>query len=170
MDPLVESMRPPPFDYTKYRFNFWRWMFSTDSTIARFTENTAIIVVDGPPGCNKTRFAKTIAEELGMKHFEEPNMDVEYVDDYNYDLRTLNRFLFRNAQFCDTDMMITDPTHPRGGPTQQDMLKIRLWYYLNYFTHLVSTGDGIVIERSPWSDVVFNEAFYKLGYFSKESK
>lgn len=147
MDPLIESQRPLPYDYTKKRYTILDWTFNTDSTMERFTENTAIITVDGPPGCGKTHFAKRLADELGMKHFEEPNMDVEFVDDYNYDLRFLNRFLFRNAQFTDTDMIVADPTHPRAGSCQQDMLKIRFWFYMNYMTHLFSTGDGLVIER-----------------------
>ena len=37
--------------------------------------------------------------------------------------------------------------------------------YLKALSHLFNTGQGIVIERCPWSDLVFVETCRRHGYF-----
>ena len=37
--------------------------------------------------------------------------------------------------------------------------------YLNALSHLFNTGQGIVIERCPWSDLIFVEACRRHGWF-----
>lgn len=41
--------------------------------------------------------------------------------------------------------------------------------YIDALAHLFSTGQGVVIERSPFSDLVFVEALYKCNLISKTS-
>lgn len=41
--------------------------------------------------------------------------------------------------------------------------------YVDALAHLFSTGQGVIIERSPYSDIVFIEALYKCNLISKTS-
>lgn len=41
--------------------------------------------------------------------------------------------------------------------------------YTDALCHLLSTGQGVVLERSPYSDIVFLEALYKCGFITKQS-
>lgn len=50
---------------------------------------------------------------------------------------------------------------------------IQLFYrfgdYVDALAHLFSTGQGVIIERSAYSDVVFVEALYKCNFITKTS-
>lgn len=47
---------------------------------------------------------------------------------------------------------------------------MRFFYYHTALAHLFSTGQGIVIERSPWTDYVFVDAGYKMGFLPQDFK
>ena len=55
--------------------------------LIRFDENSKLIVVDGADCIGKSKFAKELAEELEFMYFEEPNMDMVYVNPYGVDIR-----------------------------------------------------------------------------------
>lgn len=41
--------------------------------------------------------------------------------------------------------------------------------HIDALAHLFSTGQGVIVERSPFSDFVFNEALFRCGCITKES-
>ncbi|XP_074603120.1 NADH dehydrogenase (ubiquinone) subunit ND-42 [Brevipalpus obovatus] len=168
IDEETKADKPAPYPYKTKRYRWIHYYYGQDSTIARFDENTVFISVEGPPASNKTQLAAGLADLLGMKHYEEPNLDPEYINDYGFDLRAFNKLLHRDAQHPDHELFLRDPTHPRAGLFQHRMLRIRFWQALDMELHLLSTGQGCIQERSHWSDVVFNEAMYKAGYISKD--
>ena len=170
LDPEVLASNPPPWPYEKKKFTVFHDILGLDSTTDRFNENTVIITVDGPPACGKTAFAAKLADELGMKHISEPSLDTAYVTYYGYDYRVLNPLLPKEGQLLDLKGFLENPFHPRAGYTQHLIYKLRYFQYLDALAHLFNTGQGVVMERSPWSDIVFMEAMTKTGFAHKDSK
>ena len=98
-----------------------------DGTTKRFKDNSKLVVVEGPPALDKTKFAKgeiyyypviqcftfspELAEEFGMLFVPGFTMDDLYINAYGYDLRELD-FAFkytRNKSF-DEKLFAQDPT------------------------------------------------------------
>ena len=97
-----------------------------DGTTKRFKDNSKLVVVEGPPALDKTKFAKgkillsclfslffspELAEEFGMLFVPGFTMDDFYINAYGYDLRELD-FAFkytRNKSF-DEKLFAQDPT------------------------------------------------------------
>lgn len=46
----------------------------------------------------------------------------------------------------------------------------RFSQYIDALAHVFSTGQGVVLDRSPYSDFVFVEAMFKHGYLSKAGR
>lgn len=42
--------------------------------------------------------------------------------------------------------------------------------YVDALAHLLNTGQGVVLERSPYSDTVFMDAMATKGYVQKSGK
>lgn len=170
LDPVLQEIKPKPWPYKEKKFTHFKHMLGFDNTIDRFDENTVIITVEGPPSSGKTRLAKKLAELTGMKHYEEPKVDFLYVRPDGFDYRTFNKLYYPEAQYPDIEMFLKNPNHPKIGRLQCDILKMRFYFYYESMIHLLNTGEGIIAERSPWSDVVFMEALLKCGYTNKSRK
>jgi NADH dehydrogenase (ubiquinone) 1 alpha subcomplex subunit 10 len=160
-----------PWNYKKYGYNYFLQV--TEGTTKRFNDNTKVICVEGPPGLQKTKFAKELAEEFGMLYVPGSSMDDYYINSYGYDLRDLDwQFhLAKNISF-DEKKFAQDPM---GGPNGLDMMQlnlqtIRAYQYNNLLAHLFNTGQGVVTEKSPHSEYVFIEAAYKMGWIDKTSR
>ncbi|MGH0176827.1 UNVERIFIED_CONTAM: hypothetical protein FKN15_073788 [Acipenser sinensis] len=71
---------------------------------------------------------------------------------------------------CSLEKFYKDPKCADGNSyrLQSWMYHIRLLQYSDALEHLLTTGQGVVLERSPFSDMVFLEALYKQGYIRKE--
>ena len=99
-----------------------------DGTTKRFKDNSKLVVVEGPPALDKTKFAKgrvlfscvpifdlfispELADEFGMLFVPGFTMEDYYINAYGYDLRELD-FVFkytRNKSF-DEKLFAQDPT------------------------------------------------------------
>lgn len=158
--------RPPPFPYKEKRYTLLRSWF--DRTTHRFDENSKIIVVDGPIAAGKTALAKSLAEELDMYYMPEANMDMYYINDYGYDLRKVDPKLPESLKSYDIRNFCQNPHHPNAAFFQFMMYKLRYGQYVDALAHLLSTGQGVVMDRSVYSDFVFLEAMAKEGYVSKK--
>ncbi|XP_014260850.1 NADH dehydrogenase [ubiquinone] 1 alpha subcomplex subunit 10, mitochondrial [Cimex lectularius] len=157
------------YDYKNKTYPLWYSMLF-DSTTSRFDENTKLIVVDGPVASGKTEFAKKLAEELDMYHIEDAHMDLRYINPYGYDMRQLDPQLPESVRSYDDKNFCRDPFHMNAAAYQFWMYRLRYSLYVDALAHVLSTGQGVIIERSPWSDMVFVEAMTKNGYMSKEAK
>ena len=49
-----------------------------------------MVVVEGPPALDKTKFAQELAEEFGMLYMPGFTMEDYYINSYGYDLRELD--------------------------------------------------------------------------------
>ncbi|XP_034933991.1 NADH dehydrogenase [ubiquinone] 1 alpha subcomplex subunit 10, mitochondrial [Chelonus insularis] len=154
--------RPPPFDYKNKAYKYWNVL--TDPMFERFDDNSKIVVIDGLPATGKDKFAKKLAEELEMHYMPPPRFSDLLVDEYGFDYRTLNSQLPVDAQFFDEKTFLENPTGRNSTAIQVNFFSLRYHQYLIALTHLLSTGEGVVIQRCPWSDMVFMHAMKDCGY------
>jgi len=171
MDPEVVKNKSKAWDWENKRYSWIdQYVLKRDKCVYRWDENTKIIAVEGNIASGKTTFAKKLADELGMKYVKEPDFDDMYIDRFGFDYRTLNWRLPEWVQAVDYRLFYENPKH-QGWPTTHLMqYGMRYFYYHQALAHLFSTGQGIVIERSPWTDYVFVEAGYKMGFYPRDFK
>lgn len=170
---LRESLPPPPpkpapFDYVNKDYTWRRSLF--DRTTHRFDQNTKVIVVEGPVAAGKTKFASALAEDLGMKHFPEANMDIHYVRPNGLDLRMFDSQIPEDTRTFDHVNFNLTPNHRLAANFQIMMYIARYSQYIDALVHLLNTGQGVVLERSPYSDFVFLEAMMSQKYMSKAAR
>lgn len=156
---------PEPFPYWKKPYNLFAKFF--DKTIHRLNENTKVIVVEGNIGVGKAEFAKSLAKEFDLKYFgPTTDADIYTNNPYGYDMRKLDPMLPEKAKAYDLRKFLTDP-HPEKGTVGRLLLD---WYERKYYAyadvlkHVISTGQGVVMVRSVYSDIVFVDALRRMGY------
>ncbi|CAN7996218.1 unnamed protein product [Ixodes hexagonus] len=159
--------KPKPFPYATKKFSWYHDL--VDKVESRFDENTKVIVLEGNIGCGKTALAKKLADELDMKYFGEPSFDQLYVDEYGFDLRSIDHLAPEACRTCDIKKFYEDPHNVNVASMQMNMFQLRFERYLDALVHLMNTGEGVVLERSPFSDYVFAETMHKFGYISKQA-
>uniref|UniRef100_A0A8C3U8Y5 NADH dehydrogenase [ubiquinone] 1 alpha subcomplex subunit 10, mitochondrial n=1 Tax=Catharus ustulatus TaxID=91951 RepID=A0A8C3U8Y5_CATUS len=127
----------------------------------KFTEHSKVFTVEGNLSSGKGKLAQQIAEKLGMKHF--PEADIHYQDRISGDGQLLPE---KFNGFCNLEKFYTDPRSPDGHSyrLQSWIFGSRVLQYADALEHLLSTGQGVVLERSPYSDFVFLDAMLKQGY------
>ncbi|XP_032269085.1 NADH dehydrogenase [ubiquinone] 1 alpha subcomplex subunit 10, mitochondrial [Phoca vitulina] len=136
-----------------------------ERTTKRFTEHSKVITVDGNICSGKGKLAKEIAEKLGLKHF--PEAGVHYADSTTGDGRALDLEL---SGSCSVEKFYDDPKSNDGNSyrLQSWLYASRLLQFADALEHLLSTGQGVVLERSIFSDFVFLEAMYNQGFIRKQ--
>lgn len=163
--------RLKPWPYETLGFNH---LFALlDGTTKRFNDNSKVIVVEGPPGLEKSKLAKELADELDMVYVPGASMEEFYINQYGYDLRELDTLFTypRNVSY-DEKKFAQDPLGQQGGldRMQHALLVMRYGKYVDLLAHLFNTGQGVVTERSPYSDYVFTEACYKMGWIDRTTR
>ncbi|XP_044255747.1 NADH dehydrogenase [ubiquinone] 1 alpha subcomplex subunit 10, mitochondrial [Tribolium madens] len=157
--------KPAPWNYKEKSYtilNYW-----TDRTTSRLDENSKIVVVEGPVAAGKSKFAKELAEELDMLYMPEANLDMVYINEYGYDLRQLDEQLPESCRSFDVKDFLLTPKHKNTAGFQFLQYHTKYSQYIDALAHLLSTGQGIVLDRCCFSDFVFVEAMYSQGYLSK---
>lgn len=160
--------RPKPWPYQEKPYTLLSSIF--DKTTWRFDENSKIVCVDGPVAAGKSDFAKALADELEMKYMPQPTMDRVYTNAYGYDLRQLDKDLPPACRSFEEKHYHADPNAKLVASYQIKMLNLRYSDYVDALAHLMSTGQGVVLERSVYSDMVFMETMYRHGHISKGAR
>uniref|UniRef100_A0A8C4U042 NADH dehydrogenase [ubiquinone] 1 alpha subcomplex subunit 10, mitochondrial n=1 Tax=Falco tinnunculus TaxID=100819 RepID=A0A8C4U042_FALTI len=142
----------------------WLAYMLGDRAMGKFTEYSKVFTVEGNLSSGKGKLAKLVAEKLGMKYF--PEADLHYLNRITAD-RTLLHEKFNG--FCNLERFYNDPKCPDGHSyrLQAWLFGNRVLQYADALEHLLSTGQGVVMERSPYSDFVFLDAMFKQGYIHK---
>lgn len=140
--------------------------FLGDRASKTLNEHSRVITVDGNICSGKSKLAKEIAEKLGMKHF--PEAGIHYSESTSGDGKPLDDVEFGGN--CSLEKFYDDPKSNDGNSyrLQSWLYTNRLLQYADALEHLLSTGQGVVLERSIFSDFVFLEAMYKQGYIRKQ--
>ncbi|NXW08730.1 NDUAA dehydrogenase, partial [Fregetta grallaria] len=142
----------------------WLAYMLGDRATKKFTEYSKIFTVEGNLSSGKGKLAQQLAEKLGMKYF--PEADIHYLDRITGDGTLLHE---KFNGFCNLERFYTDPKCPDGHSyrLQAWLFGNRVLQYADALEHLLSTGQGVVMERSPYSDFVFLDAMFKQGYIHK---
>jgi NADH dehydrogenase (ubiquinone) 1 alpha subcomplex subunit 10 len=168
---LPPVQKPAPFPYKEKRYNYIRAVF--DRTTSRLDENSKLIVVEGPPAAGKRALAKELAEELEMAYFPSPNVAETYFNDYGYDLRQIDHKLPTSCQSYDENDFIKDPMRENSSKAarfQISKFALRYRRYLEALAHILNTGQGVVMDRSPFSDLAYMTAMTETGIISKNGR
>lgn len=105
-----------------------------------------------------------------MLYVPEATMDLLYINSYGYDMRKLDPQLPENCRSYDVVNFCKEPTNPLAASFQIRMYMLRFEQYVDSLAHLLSTGQGVVLDRSCYSDFVFLEAMFRQGYISKGAR
>ncbi|XP_008827352.1 NADH dehydrogenase [ubiquinone] 1 alpha subcomplex subunit 10, mitochondrial [Nannospalax galili] len=137
-----------------------------EKTSKKLNEYSRVITVDGNICSGKSTLAKEVAEKLGMKHF--PEAGIHYSESTSGDGKPLDEVEFSGN--CSLEKFYDDPKSNDGNSyrLQSWLYTNRLLQYADALEHLLSTGQGVVLERSIFSDFVFLEAMYKQGFIRKQ--
>uniref|UniRef100_A0A8C9VFC6 NADH dehydrogenase [ubiquinone] 1 alpha subcomplex subunit 10, mitochondrial n=1 Tax=Scleropages formosus TaxID=113540 RepID=A0A8C9VFC6_SCLFO len=142
------------------------WAYALgERTMPRFKENSKIFSIDGNLASGKGALAQKLADKLGMLYMPEP--DTHYLDKVTGESQLLDMQFNGN---CSLEKFYKDPKAPDGNSyrLQSWMYHVRLLQYSDAIEHLLTTGQGVILERSPFSDLVFLEAMFKQGYIRKQ--
>lgn len=129
-----------------------------------------IIVVEGPLAAGKSQFAQELAKDLDMLYVPEANMDLIYINPYGYDMRQLDAQLPASYRSYDIGNFLQHPTDKQAANFQIRMYMLRYQQYVDALAHVLSTGQGVVLDRSCFSDFVFVEAMVRAKYMSAGAK
>ncbi|KAM9189655.1 NADH dehydrogenase [ubiquinone] 1 alpha subcomplex subunit 10, mitochondrial [Mergus octosetaceus] len=142
----------------------WLAYMLGDRTSKKLTEYSKIFTVEGSLCSGKGKLAQKLAEKLGMKYF--PEADIHYLNRITGDGTLLDE---KFNGFCNLERFYNDPKCPDGHSyrLQSWLFGNRVLQYADALEHLLSTGQGVVLERSPYSDFVFLDAMFKQGYIHK---
>lgn len=164
----ADLRRPKPYPYQTRDYKF-PWIFLED-TEDRFNQNSKIIVVEGPIASGKNEFCKKLGEDLDMLVLPPANMDMFYKFD-DFDWRSLDdEWSTENMKSFDEKTFCRNPKNPNSIAFQIRMLELRFSLYIDGLAHMLSTGQGVILQRCPFSDYIFVEAMDKCGYITKRAK
>jgi len=143
----------------------WLAYILGERTTPRLKEFSKIFCVDGNLASGKGALAQKLADKLGMLYMPEP--DTFYLD------KMLGETVPLSSAYnglCSLEKFYMDPKAADGNSYRLQfwMYTMRLLQYANAIEHLLTTGQGVVLERSPFSDMVFLEAMHKEGYIRKQ--
>ncbi|XP_076757182.1 NADH dehydrogenase (ubiquinone) subunit ND-42 [Xylocopa sonorina] len=164
---LKEEMpKPGPLPYWKTELSTKQFRYHLTSLI--YDENSKLVVVEGPPSAGKDKLCQNLADEFGLLYMPPPLHDDIYMNRYGYDIRKLDPKLPPAAQSIDLKKFLKDPNHALAGKFQLGFLLMRYEQYTNALLHLLTTGQGVVLNRSVYSDASFVDTMYNAGYIKKE--
>jgi len=163
------KMKPFPYE-TK---DFTPFYECIEKTTWRFDENSKLIVVDGAHAIGKSKFAKELAEELDMLYIPYPRADLYLIDSYGVDLRQYNDLMIPINQTYDEKDFARNPVGPVEGSA--DRFHLDIWYekYRNHIKalqHIFNTGQGVVMEGTPFNDYAYFDAAYNQGWIDRHSR
>ncbi len=167
----VKKDKPPPFPYLDKNFN-WFYNF-WDRTTPRLDENSKIICVEGAHCVGKTKLAKELAEAFEMQYLPHPNMDQIYINPYGVDFRQWNEHYPDKFKLMDEKDFIRNPLGIAEGAADKYHSRMYFLKFLNYLwaiRHVLNTGQGVVLEGSPYSDYIYFNAALNSGYVFPSSK
>uniref|UniRef100_A0A1A7X4J7 NADH dehydrogenase [ubiquinone] 1 alpha subcomplex subunit 10, mitochondrial n=1 Tax=Iconisemion striatum TaxID=60296 RepID=A0A1A7X4J7_9TELE len=136
-----------------------------ERTTPRLKQYSKIFCVDGNLASGKGALAQKLADKLGMLYM--PEADTFYMDKVTKEKEPLSVDV---NGMCSLEKFYTDPKAADGNSyrLQLWMYTVRLLQYSDAIEHLLTTGQGVILERSPFSDMVFLDAMFKQGYIRKE--
>ncbi|KAF3843475.1 hypothetical protein F7725_002324 [Dissostichus mawsoni] len=136
----------------------WLTYVMGERTMPRLTSTSKIITLDGNLASGKGALASKLADTLAGHplHGQDDRGKEPLSADYN--------------GMCSLEKFYMDPKAADGNSyrLQLWMYTMRLLQYADAIEHMLTTGQGVILERSPFSDFVFLDAMLQQGYIRKE--
>ena len=104
---------------------------------------TIKISVEGSHAIGKSKFAKELAEELGMVHVDFPRMDDICINTYGYDLRKISHLVPERLRPYDEKDLSRNPLGPVPGSADRffiTLLHMKLINHIMSIRHILNTG------------------------------
>jgi len=160
-----------PYDYQKKQYGLIGQIM--DSTLRKLGENSLIITVEGNFGAGKSAFAQKLAKEIDFVYAREPELDTHLYNLTNGENKrdVVNELIGDNKRFRldSLEEWHLDPTFKRTIALQHSFYNIRWMQTRTALLHLMSTGQGVVLERSAFSDSVIGSALYEQNLLSDQA-
>ncbi|KJH46146.1 hypothetical protein DICVIV_07794 [Dictyocaulus viviparus] len=157
---------PDPWPYKERGYNYSDVL--RDRTKPHFHQNSKLIVVEGNVGAGKSKLAAELADHLGCYYMPEFKMEDILIDRYGNDLRKFYHLFPESFRMPDIDMFYKNPMSDMSAKMQQCIFECRFDQYLNALAHIMNTGQGVVLERTPYSDFVFVNAMRVKNFIGHE--
>lgn len=109
-----------------------------------------------------------MAEDLGIKYWGDITPELDYRTDDGFDYRDLNVKLHEDVWFPDFKSVLETKNPYQAASWELYVLRLRSYHYLAGLTHMMNTGDGIVLERSPWTGTVFARTLRDMNLVGPE--
>ena len=171
IDPEILRDKPAPWPYDSSKHTWFdQFVLRRDRCVRRWDENSVVIAIEGPMAVGKEAFGAKLADLLGMRFYGEATVEPLYLREDGYDLRLLNFRLPESGQYVDQKLFYLNPSHLGVPSFLYYMYVMKFFHYLEGLTHLYNTGQGVVQERTPFSDYVFHECLYKMGLIKRDFK
>merc|ERR1712038_1389164 len=168
----IDPSKPKPFPYEKdIGFRMIPGMF--EKTTYRFDENSKLIVVDGAHAIGKSKFAQELAQELDMMYIPYPRSDDWLVTSYGVDLRQFNHLMLPINQTYDEKDFARNPLGPVDGSSDRfhmDIFKEKYRNHIHALRHIFNTGQGVVMEGTPYNDYAYLDAAYNQGWIDRNTR
>jgi len=169
VDPETKKLKPFPYE-TK---DFKGFPHSLEKTTYRMDENSKLIVVEGAHAIGKSKFAQELADDLEMKYVPTPRITDMMIDGYGVDLRQYNDLMLPINKTYDEMDFSRNPVGPVEGCA--DRFHVQLFVekfraHVFALQHIFSTGEGVVMESSPYSDYAHFDAAYNQGWIARETR
>lgn len=160
-----------PFDYKKKQYGLIDQIF--DSTMKKLGENSLIITVEGNFGSGKSNFAKKLAQEIDFVYAREPDLDAHlYQLPNGQNARQIINDYVEDNKLYHIDSLEEwhrEPSFKKAVSLQHAFYNIRWMQTRTALLHLMSTGQGVVLERSAHSDSVIAQSLYENNLLSDQA-
>jgi len=165
----TKKLKPFPYE-TK---DFKGFPHSFERTSYRFDENSKLIVVEGAHAIGKSKFAQDLADDLGMKYVPTPRITDMLIDGYGVDLRQYNELMLPINRTYDEMDFARNPVGPVEGCADRFHVSLfvrKFEAHVHALKHIFNTGEGVVMEGSPYTDYAHFDAAYNQGWIARETR
>jgi hypothetical protein len=167
---LVGKRYEKPWDYMNKPYGLFGQVF--DSTLRKLGENSLIITVEGNFGSGKSEFAKKLAKDIDFVYASEPDLEKHLFTLSNgFNRREqINRIVGDNKKYHidNLEEWHLNPSFKGTIQLQHNYYAVRFLQTRQALLHLLSTGQGVVLERSAFSDTVIGQSLYDNHLLSDE--